>query len=160
MVCVCSVGIAVANVFLTELRSDVMASTGDGSIMPSIDDVGWGWVESNPVTEYLITTRIGGTLAFLFGAGAGLLGEAEADMRRQNAESIYEEMVRRRSQNESASSKKNKKKRFKKATTSNAKGMQKQTGKQRKRQADMTANNTSGSTKDKNSKPNACESHG
>jgi hypothetical protein len=80
------------NGFLTELRATPMP---DGEAF-SLDDAGFGWVQSNILTQFFFLNKIGGGLSLLTGAGAGLLAEAEYDTRRLNAERIYEELVRRR----------------------------------------------------------------
>ena len=88
------VGILMAffNGFITELRS---SPTPDGGAF-SLQDSGFGWVESSFLTRFFFMNKIGGGILLLTGAGAGLLAEAEYDTRRINAERIYEEMVRRR----------------------------------------------------------------
>jgi len=88
------VGILMAffNGFITELRSTPMP---DGNEF-SLDEAGFGWVESSFVTRFFFMNKIGGGIALLTGGGAALLAEAEYDTRRINAERIYEELVRRR----------------------------------------------------------------
>lgn len=88
------IGIVMAffNGFITELRT---TPTPDGSEF-SLDDAGFGWVQSSFLTKFFFMNKIGGGFALLTGAGAGLLAEAEYDTRRINAERIYEELVRRR----------------------------------------------------------------
>jgi hypothetical protein len=92
---VCAAGVLCAffNGFLTELRA---GSSGGG--VPGVDlgEAGFGWVTSNFVTSFLFTNKVGGGLCLLGGAAAGLLAEAEYDTRRINAERIYEELERRR----------------------------------------------------------------
>eukprot|EP00980_Cylindrotheca_fusiformis_P029858 scaffold23964_cov122-Cylindrotheca_fusiformis.AAC.2 len=80
------------NGFLTELR----ATGPDGSPGFSLQDAGFGWVEDNFLSSFLLTNKIGGGICLLGGAGAGLLAEAELDSKRINAEKIYEELERRR----------------------------------------------------------------
>lgn len=91
-IAVTGVLMAFFNGFLTELRATPMP---DGATF-SLDDAGFGWVQSNFLTQFFFLNKIGGGLALLTGAGAGLLAEAEYDTRRLNAERIYEELVRRR----------------------------------------------------------------
>eukprot|EP00977_Amphora_coffeiformis_P029914 scaffold43499_cov183-Amphora_coffeaeformis.AAC.1 len=88
------VGILMAffNGFITELRSTPMP---DGSEF-SLEEAGFGWVESSFVTRFFFMNKIGGGIALLTGGGAAVLAEAEYDTRRINAERIYEELVRRR----------------------------------------------------------------
>jgi hypothetical protein len=85
--------LAFFNVFLSELRN---GPTPDGNPV-DLAEVGFGWVQSNPVTGFLFLNKIGGGICLLGGAGSGLLAEAEFDSRRINAEKIYEELERRRS---------------------------------------------------------------
>ena len=103
------VGILMAffNGFITELRS---SPTPDGNVF-SLEDAGFGWVESSFLTRFFFMNKIGGGLLLLTGAGAGLLAEAEYDTRRINAEKIYEELVRRRTTRMAKEAPKKKKKR-------------------------------------------------
>jgi hypothetical protein len=66
-----------------------------------LQTAGFGWVESNFVTQFLFLNKIGGAFCLLGGAAAGLLAEAELDTRRINAEKIWQEMQRRRLERES-----------------------------------------------------------
>lgn len=93
-VAIAFVGILMAffNGFITELRS---TPTPDGNEF-SLGGAGFGWVEASFITRFFFMNKIGGGIALLTGAGAGLLAEAEYDTRRINAERIYEELVRRR----------------------------------------------------------------
>lgn len=102
------VGILMAffNGFITELRSTPMP---DGGAF-SLEDAGFEWVESSFLTRFFFMNKIGGGLALLTGAGAGLLAEAEFDSRRLNAERIYEELVRRRTAKQEREAPKKKKK--------------------------------------------------
>ena len=77
------------NGFLTELRSDSTTT---------LEGAGFGWVQANVVYSFLLTNKIGGLLCLLGGGAAGLLAEAEFDTRRINAEQIFAEMQRRRSE--------------------------------------------------------------
>ena len=103
------VGILMAffNGFISELRSTPMP---DGGAF-SLEDAGFEWVESSFLTRFFFMNKIGGGLALLTGAGAGLLAEAEFDSRRLNAERIYEELVRRRSAKQEREAPKKKKQR-------------------------------------------------
>jgi hypothetical protein len=85
--------LAFFNAFLTELRS---GPTPDGNPV-DLASTSFGWVMSNPVTSFLFLNKIGGGICLLGGAGSGLLAEAEFDGRRQNAEKLYVELERRRS---------------------------------------------------------------
>jgi hypothetical protein len=90
------------NGFITELRNH--PTLPDGSvILPSsstdidlLESIGFGWVYSNFIVQFLFTNKLGGLLCLLLGGGAGLLAEAEYDTRRINAEKIYTEIIRRR----------------------------------------------------------------
>jgi hypothetical protein len=111
---------AVFNGFLTELRATGLpeTTTATGLVIPAVlpntdpvndphnlqilQQAGFTWVSSNPVTKFLFTNQIGGGLCLLLGGGSGLLAEAELDSRRINAEKIYEELERRRSQKTTA----------------------------------------------------------
>ena len=101
------VGILLAffNGFITGLRT---GETPDGVIL-SLDETGFGWVESNFLFRFLFMNKIGGGLCLLGGGAAGLLAEAEYDTRRINAEKIFEEMKRRRNEKAKKGNKKKKK---------------------------------------------------
>ncbi|GKY97075.1 hypothetical protein MPSEU_000666000 [Mayamaea pseudoterrestris] len=92
---ICLIGVTGAfyNGFLTELR----ASSAPDEIPFVIEESAFAWVLSSWLTKFLFMNKIGGALLLLFGAGSGLLAEAEMDTRRTNAEKIWEEMQRRRS---------------------------------------------------------------
>jgi hypothetical protein len=105
-VTVAVVGVMAAffNAFLTELRS-----TDD--LQPDMEafelaESAFAWVLSNALTQFLFLNKIGGGIMLLVGAGSGLLAEAEWDSRRINAERIWEELQRRRSEAERKSNKK------------------------------------------------------
>lgn len=107
--CLALFGIALAsfNGFLTDMRdkeSALAMATAATSIPDTgnnlyiLEQNGFGWVLSNPITKFLFTNKIGGIITLLFGGGAGILAEAEYDSKRVNAEKIYEELERRREQ--------------------------------------------------------------
>lgn len=87
----CGLLAAFFNGFLTELRTN----GPDGNSVDLVE-AGFDWVVNNPILGFLFLNKIGGGLALLTGAGAGLLAEAELDTKRINAEKIYEELERRR----------------------------------------------------------------
>uniref|UniRef100_A0A7S2Y3F4 Uncharacterized protein n=1 Tax=Entomoneis paludosa TaxID=265537 RepID=A0A7S2Y3F4_9STRA len=111
LLAVLGVGMAFFNFFISQLR---VSETPDGSLF-DLADSSFAWVDGNFLTQFFFMNKIGGGLCLLFGAGAGLLAEAELDTRRINAEKIYDELVRRREKKEqkaaAAPSKKKKKKR-------------------------------------------------
>jgi len=86
------IGLASFNGYLTELRADSSSSI-DISVL---EQIGFGWVLTNPILNFLFTNKIGGGICLLFGGASGLLAEAEFDTKRLNAEKIYEELERRR----------------------------------------------------------------
>ena len=90
------VSCAFTNGFLTELRSAAKAA---GEVMTPAD-FGFGWVEMNVLFRFIFLNGIGGAMALFGGAASGMMAEAELDSRRQNAEKIYEELVRRRDEKE------------------------------------------------------------
>ncbi len=107
--CLALFGIALAsfNGFLTDMRDKesalAMATAATsipdtGNSLYILEQNGFGWVLSNPITKFLFTNKIGGIITLLFGGGAGILAEAEYDSKRVNAEKIYEELERRREQ--------------------------------------------------------------
>ena len=98
---------AFLNVFLTELRSSVTEAVeqqGQGSPV-SLEDIGWGWVGTNFVFQFLLANKIGGALALMGGAGSAMMVEAEVDSQRANAEKIWEEFERRRNENQTTKKK-------------------------------------------------------
>lgn len=121
---------ALTNVMITESRETMELVQGT---LPSATEVGWGIAEANPVLNFLLQSKVGGVLVFLLGGGLLLLAEAENDVKRQNAERIYAELKRRREDREANEVQSRKKRRNQ--PTSNAKGMVKASGKQRKRMA-------------------------
>ena len=101
------IGLASFNGFLTDMRDKETAlamaaaatSVRDtGNNLYILEQNGFGWVLANPIFKFLFTNKIGGILTLLFGGGAAILAEAEADGKRVNAEKIYEELERRRQQ--------------------------------------------------------------
>ena len=102
MIAVIGVTGAFYNGFLTELRS----SSGPDEIPFVIEESSFAWVLGSWLTKFLFMNKIGGALLLVFGAGSGMLAEAEMDTRRTNAEKIWEEMQRRRSAPESRKQKK------------------------------------------------------
>ncbi|KAI2506767.1 hypothetical protein MHU86_7662 [Fragilaria crotonensis] len=130
---------AFLNVFLTELRSTVMEAVeqqGQGSPV-SLEDIGWGWVGTNVVFQFLLANKIGGALALMGGAGSAMMVEAEIDSQRANAEKIWEELERRRNENQTT-----KKKKIKttsaSASSGTSSGKKKPSGAQRKRLAALS----------------------
>lgn len=102
-------GIALAsfNGFLTEMRdkesAEALATAATsipdtGNNLYILEQNGFGWVLSNPISKFLFTNKIGGIICLLLGGGSGLMAEAEFDTKRLNAEKIYEELERRREQ--------------------------------------------------------------
>lgn len=101
------IALASFNGFLTDMRdkesaiamAEAAKSIPDtGNNLYILDQNGFGWVLSNPITKFLFTNKIGGIITLLLGGGAGILAEAELDSKRVNAEKIYEELERRREQ--------------------------------------------------------------
>ena len=88
------IGLAFFNGFLSELRA---SEVPDGTLF-ELNTSPFAWVNGNFLTQFLLLNKLGGILCLLLGAGAGLLAEAEFDTRRINAEKIYQELVRRRTQ--------------------------------------------------------------
>ena len=117
------VSIAFFNAFLTSLRF------GDGAPSSDLSYYGFGWVESNFLTIFLFTNKIGGGLGLLSAGLFGTLAEVEIRSRKENAEKIWEEMQRRKATREINDGKKSKKKKSS-IQKSSKKSM---TGRQKKR---------------------------
>eukprot|EP00984_Skeletonema_dohrnii_P014513 scaffold6105_cov88-Skeletonema_dohrnii-CCMP3373.AAC.6 len=119
------VGVTTAffNAFLSDLRF------GDGSPSSDLAYYGFEWVQSNPLTGFLFTNKIGGALGLLGAGLSGTLAEVELRSKKENAEKIWEELQRRKEAKERPT-KSNKKKNKKKRSQSSKKDM---TGKQKKR---------------------------
>ena len=99
---------AFLNVFLTELRSTVMEAADPQQIQGSVvsfEDIGWGWVGTNFLFQFLFANKIGGALALVGGAGSAMMVEAEVDSQRANAEEIWDELERRRSESQTTKKK-------------------------------------------------------
>jgi len=69
------IGIAASsmNVFLTNIRADSVSS----SDLSSINELGFGWVSSNPVTSFFLLNGIGGGIALLLAGAGGTMVELE-----------------------------------------------------------------------------------
>eukprot|EP00984_Skeletonema_dohrnii_P014559 scaffold6136_cov135-Skeletonema_dohrnii-CCMP3373.AAC.4 len=119
------VGVTTAffNAFLSDLRF------GDGSPSSDLAYYGFEWVQSNPLTGFLFTNKIGGALGLLGAGLSGTLAEVELRSKKENAEKIWEELQRRKEAKERPT-RSNKKKNKKKRSQSSKKDM---TGKQKKR---------------------------
>lgn len=94
VVALIGIGVAFFNAFLTELRNPA----DETMTAMSLDDLGFDWVHSNFLWQFLFLNKIGGGLALIAGAGSGLLAELEFDSRRKNAEAIWEELQTRKLQ--------------------------------------------------------------
>mmetsp|Transcript_37091 Transcript_37091/g.75649 ORF Transcript_37091/g.75649 Transcript_37091/m.75649 type:complete len:335 (-) Transcript_37091:1761-2765(-) len=119
------VGVTTAffNAFLSDLRF------GDGSPSSDLAYYGFEWVQSNPLTGFLFTNKIGGALGLLGAGLSGTLAEVELRSKKENAEKIWVELQRRKEAKERPT-RSNKKKNKKKRSQSSKKDM---TGKQKKR---------------------------
>lgn len=139
VIAILCVGCAFLNVFLTELRSTVAEAANQEPGSVTLDDVGWGWVASNVVIQFLLATKIGGALAVVSGAGSAMMVEAEIDSQRANAEQIWEELERRRGEQKGSSSlSSTKKKKSSAPTSSSPSGKSRPSGTQKKRLAALT----------------------
>mmetsp|Transcript_25015 Transcript_25015/g.37146 ORF Transcript_25015/g.37146 Transcript_25015/m.37146 type:complete len:336 (-) Transcript_25015:1405-2412(-) len=118
------VGVTTAffNAFLSDLRF------GDGSPSSDLAYYGFEWVQSNPLTGFLFTNKIGGALGLLGAGLSGTLAEVELRSKKENAEKIWEELQRRKEAKERPT--KSNKKKKKSRSQSSKKDM---TGKQKKR---------------------------
>lgn len=119
------VGVTTAffNAFLSDLRF------GDGAPSSDLAYYGFDWVQSNPLTGFLFTNKIGGALGLLGAGLSGTLAEVEIRSKKENAEKIWAEMQRRKEMKERPTKSKNKKNK-KKRSQSSKRDM---TGKQKKR---------------------------
>lgn len=120
------VGVTTAffNAFLSDLRF------GDGSPSSDLAYYGFEWVQSNPLTGFLFTNKIGGALGLLGAGLSGTLAEVELRSKKENAEKIWAEMQRRKEMKESPTNKSKNKKNKKNRSQSSKRDM---TGKQKKR---------------------------
>ncbi len=119
------VGVTTAffNAFLSDLRF------GDGAPSSDLAYYGFDWVQSNPLTGFLFTNKIGGALGLLGAGLSGTLAEVEIRSKKENAEKIWAEMQRRKEMKERPTKSKNKKSK-KRRSQSSKRDM---TGKQKKR---------------------------
>ena len=133
--CLTLIGITVAfgNAFLSDLRY------GDGSPSTDLSYYGFGWVQSNFITRFVLMNKIGGALGLLGAGVCGTLAEVEIRSKKQSIEKIWTEMKRRRqsiNDEEGVGRSKKKKRRLQQPSSSsgqlssNRKDM---TGKQKKR---------------------------
>jgi hypothetical protein len=82
--------IAFGNAFLSDLRY------GDGSPSTDLSYYGFGWVQSNFITRFVLTNKIGGALGLLGAGVCGTLAEVEIRSKKESIEKIWTEMQRRR----------------------------------------------------------------
>ena len=111
------------NAFLSDLRF------GDGAPSSDLAYYGFGWVQSNFLTSFLFTNKIGGALGLLSAGLSGTLAEVEIRSKKENAEKIWAEMQRRKAIKDSPTGRK--KNRKKKSMAQSSK--RDMTGKQKKR---------------------------
>lgn len=113
------------NAFLSDLRF------GDGAPSSDLAYYGFGWVQSNFLTSFLFTNKIGGALGLLSAGLSGTLAEVEIRSKKENAEKIWAEMQRRKAIKESPTKSGRKKNKKKKSMAQSSK--RDMTGKQKKR---------------------------
>ena len=113
------------NAFLSDLRF------GDGAPSSDLAYYGFGWVQSNFLTSFLFTNKIGGALGLLSAGLSGTLAEVEIRSKKENAEKIWAEMQRRKAVKESPTKSGRKKNKKKKSMAQSSK--RDMTGKQKKR---------------------------
>jgi hypothetical protein len=82
------------NAFITELATS--SSSGEASASSADLHELFPWAFANPVVAFLLTTKLGGGFMLVCGAVSALLIEAEFSARRDNAQKIYAELIRRR----------------------------------------------------------------
>ena len=120
--------IAFGNAFLSDLRY------GEGSPSTDLAYYGFGWVQSNFITSFILMNKIGGALGLLGAGLSGTLAEVEVRSKKESIEKIWTEMQRRQSLKEEGVGSK-KKRRLQQSSSgqllsSNRRDM---TGKQKKR---------------------------
>lgn len=113
------------NAFLSDLRF------GDGAPSSDLAYYGFGWVQSNFLTSFLFTNKIGGALGLLSAGLSGTLAEVEIRSKKENAEKIWAEMQRRKAIKDSPTKSGRKKNKKKKSMAQSSK--RDMTGKQKKR---------------------------
>jgi hypothetical protein len=96
------------NAFLTNIRDS--GGAGSPTDLTAINELGFGWVGSNPLTSFFLLNKIGGGLALLLAGLGGTLVELEQRTKNENAEKIWTELQKRKSQGESGKKKKKKQK--------------------------------------------------
>lgn len=82
--------IAFGNAFLSDLRY------GEGSPSTDLAYYGFGWVQSNFITSFLLMNKIGGALGLLGAGLSGTLAEVEVRSKKESIEKIWTEMQQRR----------------------------------------------------------------
>jgi hypothetical protein len=68
------VSLSSMNVFLSSVRENAGASFSD---LSSIEDLGFGWVGSNPLTSFFLLNKIGGGMALIAAGFGGTMVELE-----------------------------------------------------------------------------------
>jgi hypothetical protein len=70
------IGIALSslNVFLSSVRADAGSAFND---LSSIEELGFGWVGSNPLTSFFLLNKIGGGMALISAGFGGTMVELE-----------------------------------------------------------------------------------
>ena len=120
--------IAFGNAFLSDLRY------GEGSPSTDLAYYGFGWVQSNFITSFVLMNKIGGALGLLGAGLSGTLAEVEVRSKKESIEKIWTEMQRRQSLKEEGVG--NKKKRRLQQSSSSVQLLSSRrdmTGKQKKR---------------------------
>lgn len=91
------------NVFLTTIRTDAGSVASD---LSAINDLGFGWVGSNPLSSFFLLNKLGGGIALVAAGFGGTMVELEQRTKNENAEKIWKELQRRRSDSEGGKKKK------------------------------------------------------
>ncbi len=94
------IGFSSFNVFLSSVRAEAGGAATD---LSSIEELGFGWVGSNPITSFLLLNGIGGGISLIAAGFGGTMLELENRTKNENAEKIWKELQRRRSVSEGGS---------------------------------------------------------
>lgn len=112
-------GVAISsfNAFLTNVRENAAGidatATANAAVstVSTLDDLGFGWVDSNPLFSFLFLNALGGGAALLLAGLGGTMVELEQRTKNENAEKIWKELQRRKAAQENPKKKKKKNKR-------------------------------------------------
>jgi hypothetical protein len=77
IIAILGVALSSLNVFLSNVRESAGATVSD---LSSIEDLGFGWVGSNPLSSFFLLNKIGGGIALIAAGFGGTMVELEVSL--------------------------------------------------------------------------------